>query len=124
MAYVVRENAAPGPAVEVTTDARPHGEECPTMAEELIACTTHNHPSFRADSAELHFAPEKALRGTSHAATLHPHVSTKDGRAACNSIIDQCCGTDEWEKDLEKATNLLQNGKWKGQGNFPLERLV
>ena len=124
LVHVVRDNATPGPAVDVTTDARPHSEECPATAEELVACTAHSHPPFRADSAESCFAPEKALQGTSCAATLCPYVSTKDGRAACNSIINQHCGTDEWEKDPEKATNLLQNRKWKGQGNFPLERFV
>ena len=55
---------------------------------------------------------------------VKPFQRRKDGRSAWLAIHAQCAGIDKWEKMLKEQDELLHTRKWKGTGNFPLERFV
>ena len=122
LSYVIRDDdavPAPCPPLELN---QPYSAEHGSIEADLIHRASHNHGLFRADNAEVYYKLEEATRGTSYANSIKPFQRRKDGRGAFKSLSEQYAGVDKFELELKKQNSLLNTRKWKGQGNFSLER--
>ena len=77
---------------------------------------------YRDDNAQVYYKLEEATRGTQYAATIKPFQKRRNGREAFESIQNQYAGADKWETELKKQDAILHTRKWRGQGNYTLER--
>jgi hypothetical protein len=91
---------------------------------ELIARSSHQHPLFRGDNANVYHYLEEATRSTSYAASIKPFQRTKDVRGAWMALVSQFAGTDKWEADIKRQEQLLHTRVWKGQSNFSHQNFV
>ena len=80
------------------------------------------HELKRDDNAQVYYKLEEATRGTQYAATIKPFQKRRNGREAFESIQNQYAGADKWETELKKQDAILHTRKWRGQGNYTLER--
>ena len=122
LSYVIREDANvpnPCPPLEVN---QPYSAEHGSIENDLISRASHTHGLFRSDNAEVYNKLEEATRGTTYANSIKPYQRRKDGRGAFESLSGQYAGVDKWEIELKKQNSLLNTRKWKGQGNFTLEK--
>ena len=103
---------------------RPYTTRNGSVAADLVAFATHDHPLFGEDNRQLYFDLEKALRSTLYASSLKPFQREKDGRSAYHAIVQQYAGMDKWESELKRCNSLLTTRVWKGNSNFKLESFV
>ena len=123
LAYVVRTEPVVPSAPALVAD-RPYSSEHGSVEAELIARASHDHPLFQEDNSKLYFALEEATRSTTYSASLKPYQRLKNGKDAFAAILAQYAGPDKWEAELKRQDTFLHDRKWKGQGNFPLERFI
>jgi len=125
LAYIIRteanvENAADQlPALQY---GKPHSEDAGSIIIELINSASHTHPNFSIDNGEVFDLVEQAARNTQYMGSIQPFKRRRDGRSAYNAIVSQHAGKDKWEAELKKAQTVMQSTKYKGSGNFTLDR--
>ena len=123
LSYVIRENANP-PAVPPLAVGKPHSSEYGSVEADMVALSSHNHPLYRDDNAQVYFALEQGLRGTSYLSSIKPFQRTRNGREAYFSVQRQYAGEDKWNAEIRKQEEVTHNRVWKGQGQYTLERYV
>ena len=123
LAYLVREDVAPGAASPLAPN-KPFSTENGSVEGELIARLTHNSPVYKDDNSALYHFLEEATRGTIYSATLAPFTRSKNGRDAYLAIMSQHAGKDKWEKELKDHNEFLSTRLWKGNTNFTLESFI
>jgi hypothetical protein len=122
--YVIQEEVqVPAVAPPLATD-QPHSTEHGSVEAELIARSSHQHPLFRGDNANVYHHLEEATRSTSYAASIKPFQRTKDGKGAWMALVSQFAGADTWEAEIKRQEQLLHTRVWKGKSNFSLENFV
>ena len=89
---------------------------------DLVARASHTHGLFRDDNAEVYYKIEEATRGTPYADSIKTFQNEKNGRGAFIALSKQYAGPDKWESQLKRMNHLLHTRKWKGQGNYTLEK--
>ena len=125
LAYVIRiivevgTAANPLPALD---NGKPHSEAAGSIIIELINSASHNHASFVVDNGEVFDLVEQAARNTQYMGSIQQLKRTRDGAGAYNAIVSQHAGKDKWEAELKRAQNIMQSTKYKGSGNFTLDR--
>ena len=122
LSCVIRTDETVPPACPPQATNQPYSEQHGSVEGDLIARASHNHGLFRSDNADVCYKLEEATRGATHANSIAPFKKAKDGRSAFQSLTGQCAGADKWELELKKQNALLNTRKWKGQGNFTLEK--
>jgi hypothetical protein len=124
LAYVIRESVDVPVACPALTANQPYSEEHGSILGDLVNRGSHTHGLFTKDNADIYYKLEEATRGTPYADSIKPFQRAKDGRAAYNALVGQYAGTDKWEAEIKKSTNILQQLKWKGNQNVALEKFV
>ena len=124
LSYVVRDNeSVTNPAPPLLED-KPYSQEHGSVEGELVARASHSHPLFRSDSADVYYHLEAATRNSEVAASLKPFQRKKDGRAAYLAVLSQYAGEDKWAAELKKYDNFVHTAKWKGTGNYTLDKFL
>ena len=123
LSYVIRETETP-PPIGPTAQNMPHSEEGGSIEQDLITYASHNHPNFTRDNSLVYGKIEEATRGTQQAPTIKPYQRRRNGRGAFMAIVAQYAGDDKWTLEIQTNDDFLHSGKWKGTGNFTLERFV
>ena len=95
-----------------------------SVAADLVAFATRDHPLFDKDNRQVHFDLEKALQATAHALSSKPFQHSKDGRGAHQLIVLQGAKNNKWESKPKCCDALLTTGVWKGNTDFELESFV
>ena len=124
LAYVVRLLAAVDPTAPARVTNCPHGIGFDSIAQEMIARLSHNHPKFREDNALVFDLIEEGVRGTTLGACIKQYARAKDGRGAFATIRSQHAGTDKWEAVVKTNELIINTHKWKGANNFTLDSFV
>lgn len=122
LAYVIREDAVVPAVCQPIDPGHPHAAEYGSIEDELIARASHEHPLYKTDNASVYYKLEESTRGTAYAASIKPYQRGKNGRGAFLALKAQHAGDDKWSSELTKQDNVLHNQKWKGQGNYTLEK--
>ena len=122
LAYVIRERVTPPAICPPLAAGQPYSSEHGSIEMDLVERASHSSGLFRDDNATVYYKIEEATRGTPFAASIQTFQRQKDGRGAFIALSKQYAGPDKWEAQLKKMTNLLHTRKWKGQGNYTLER--
>ena len=122
LAYVIRDDTDVPAVVPTLATNQPYSTEHGSIEFELIARADHGHGLFRDDNAQVYYKLEEATRGTQYAATIKPFQRRRSGREAFESIQNQYAGVDKWEIELKKQDAILHTRKWRGQGNYTLEK--
>ena len=122
LAYVIRDVTDVPEVVPTLATDQPYSTEHGSIEFELIARADHEHGLFRDDNAQVYYKLEEATRGTQYAATIKPFQRKRSGREAFESIQNQYAGVDKWEIELKKQDAILHTRKWRGQGNYTLEK--
>ena len=122
LAYVIRDNVTVPVVCPALLPGQPYSVEHGSIEMDLMERALHTHGLFREDNATVYFKIEEATRGTPFADSIKPFQQQKNGREAFMALSKQYAGPDKWESQLKKMTNLLHTRKWKGQGNYSLER--
>eukprot|EP00957_Ditylum_brightwellii_P140369 10695293-Ditylum_brightwellii.AAC.1 len=60
LSYVTRETALAPRPVSVNRENLPQGEEVESIEEELVAQSSHMHPLYREDNAQVYYCLEEA----------------------------------------------------------------
>ena len=116
LSYLIRENVAPGECTPYQNDyTLPYSHEYNSFAEEMIARTTHDHPSYTTDNEALYHIISNALNDTPFMTSIKRHRSRKNGRGAYMDLVTHHSGTTKWN-DLastsdKRATTLVWNGR-------------
>ena len=103
---------------------RPYSNVYGSIAEEMIARTSHDHILFSDDNKLVYQFIEQAVRGTSYAASIKPFERRFDGRGAWLALTSQYAGLDKYKAELEKQEQVLYTRVWKGQSNFSLGQFI
>ena len=109
LAYITREDAVPVGNAPPLATGKSYSDEHGSVAGELVARATHNHPMFRTDNNQVYFELEEATRGTQYAATIRPSNRNHNGREAYLSLVAQHAGADKWITQVKKDEDLLVN---------------
>ena len=124
LSYLIRKDIVPGVPLPPLHTNLPHSEAAGSIQNEMIARANHSHPNYKIDNAKLYSKLEEATRSTVYAASIKPFQRTRNGRDAYKAIINQYAGDDKWTLEVSKNDNLLHSNRWKGTGNFTLERFT
>ena len=122
LAYVVRETETPPVLCPPLATGQPYSTEHGSIEMDLVERAQHTHGLYRDDNAAVYYKIEEATRGTQYADSIKTFQKKKDGRGAFMALSKQYAGPDKWESQLKRMTSLLHTRKWKGQGNYTLER--
>jgi hypothetical protein len=123
LAYVTRENVAPG-APPALGNNLPYSADHNSIEAELTALASHADPIYQSDNEDLFQLLFDATESTSYAGSIAPFKSTGNGRAAYKALTDQYAGPDKWEVEAKRAREFLQIRKWNGQNNQTLDKFV
>jgi hypothetical protein len=123
LAYVTRENVAPGDPPALGTNL-PYSADHGSIEAELTALASHTDPIYKSDNEEVFQMLSDATESTAYAGSITPFKRSGNGRAAYKALTDQFAGPDKWESEAKRAREFLQNRKWTGQNNFTLEKFV
>jgi len=124
LSWIYREVAAVpavAPALEVD---QVYSTEHGSVAGEMVARLSHNHPHFRVDNATGYAQLVTATLGTSYAATIAPFKRTKNGRAALAALKAQFAGPAYWDREVKTCKEFLLNNKWTGTTSFTLSQFL
>ena len=124
LSYVVREVATPAGPVPEAKAGEVYAEAYDSIKKEMIALANHTDPLYEEDNAEVYFKVEEATRGTQYAASIKPFSHNENGRGAFLALLSQHAGKAKWTSVITQMSNLLLTVKWKGQGNYPLEKHI
>jgi len=122
LAYVIRAEDVVPVAPPALANGFPHSEDAGSVERELIMRASHLHPNYRVDNDKVYGKMEEATRGTTYAASIKPFGRRRDGRAAYLAIISQYAGIDKWTIEINKFDSILHNERWKGTGNYSLDK--
>ena len=120
--YVIRQNIAVPVTCPPLATNQPYSDKHGSIEMDLIARASHDHGLFHDNNAQVYYKLEEATRSTQYLDSIKPFQRCKDGRAAFEALNGQYAGADKWELELKKQNKLLHTRKWKGQGNYSLER--
>lgn len=125
LSYVIRAEAivpaaapprAPGQAYSVV-----HG----SIADELAARLSHEHPMFSTDNKAVFAKLELGLIGSAYSAALQPYKRMTDGRGAYIAIKTQFAGQDVCQVVFNEQERSINTGDFTGTNpNFPLSKLL
>ena len=124
LSYLIREDVTPTTPPPPLKTNYPHSEEAGSILDETILRSGHDHPNYKIDNAKLYSKLEEATRSTVYAASIKPFQRQRDGRKVYQAIINQYAGDDKWTQEVSKHDAMLHTNKWKGTGNFTLERFL
>lgn len=122
LSYVIREEANPAGPVPDAQANRAYADIYENIEKEMIALASHDHALYQADNAEVYHKLEEATRSTSYAASIKPFSRQQNGRGAYLALIGQHAGKEKWNSVLTRMNTLVISQKWKGQGNYPLDK--
>ena len=88
----------------------PHCEELGSIVEELNLYTSHIHPLFAQDNANLYDRIERGLMGTSYSSAIIPFRRARNGKAVMDVVVSQFVGKVVWELRIKEAQDYLMIG--------------
>ena len=122
LAYIIRDLDVPPTQLPALANGMLHSTEVRSVQYELIARALHTHPNYCNNNDKVYSKMEEATHSTSYAASIKPLQRQRNGQAAYLAIIRQYAGANKWTLEISKYDSLLHNNKWKGTGNYTLER--
>lgn len=117
--YIIRDNIIPA---DITDDPLSDDDGSPPYAmkygsfhDEMVARTSHNHPSFKADNKHVFNLLNDGLAGTSYISSIQPFSRGKNGREAYKALVLHNLGSAKWDKVAEEADRRLTKVEWNGR---------
>jgi hypothetical protein len=107
-------------------DEQPFGQKYPTFYEEMIARTSHTHPSYAADNRTvLELLVKSFKEHPSLMSSIRPHQRSGNGRAAMQAVVLHNMGNTKWDDLIDKAMNKITKAVWNGKNSrYPLIRHI
>jgi len=107
-------------------DQQPFGQKYPTFYEEMIARTSHTHPSYAADNRTvLELLVKSFKEHPTLMSSIRPHQRSGNGRAALEAVMLHNMGNTKWDDLIEKAMNKITKAVWNGRNSrYPLIRHI
>ena len=94
-----------------------YGSDYDSFHDEMIACASHTHPTYKADNEILFHIINTALADTEYATSIKRHIRTKDGRGAYLDIFLHHQGSNKWKATAELADKKLTTMRWNGRSH-------
>eukprot|EP00587_Corethron_hystrix_P009473 CAMPEP_0113318656 /NCGR_PEP_ID=MMETSP0010_2-20120614/13143_1 /TAXON_ID=216773 ORGANISM="Corethron hystrix, Strain 308" /NCGR_SAMPLE_ID=MMETSP0010_2 /ASSEMBLY_ACC=CAM_ASM_000155 /LENGTH=371 /DNA_ID=CAMNT_0000176013 /DNA_START=610 /DNA_END=1725 /DNA_ORIENTATION=- /assembly_acc=CAM_ASM_000155 len=114
---VAVENIVNAPLPAIATSNLSYAAKYDSFHEEMIGCSSHDHPTYSADNKHVFTIINEALADTIYATSVKPHSRKKNGRAAYKSLVSHNCGNSKWETVSEVTERKVTRSEWNGQSN-------
>ena len=103
LAYLLDDTASRTTASPALLADHPHCEELGSIVEEINLYTSHVHPLFAQDNANLYDWIERGLTGTSYSSSIIPFRFACNGKAAMDAVVTKFAGKEVWELRIKEA---------------------
>ena len=80
--------------------------------KEMIARTSHAHPTYAADNKHVFNIINKALADTSYISLVKKISWSKDGRGAYKALCTHNLGSSKWETLIDEAEQKVTRTEW------------
>ena len=124
LAYLIDDTARRATARPALLADHPDCEELGSIVDELNLYTSHVHPLFAQENANLYDRIERGLKGTSYLSAIIPFRRARNGKVAMDDVVSQFSGNVVWELRIKEAQDYLMNRKWTGTTNQTLKEHI
>lgn len=114
LSYVIRENPTPGNVPALAANKATSANYSSIM-DELIDHCPHIGAGFAEDNAAVLQVIVEMTKDTSHASSVKPHVSKRDGRAAYLALTQHNMGNSKFEELVNAAEQMVLTRIWNGK---------
>ena len=126
LSYIIKDGVNPGVLpVYAGTYILPYGAQYNSFQEEMIARTTHDHPTYATDNEQVYHIVANALADTTYLASIKRHRNTKDGRGAYLDLVMHHLGTNKWNSIASNSDKRSTTLTWNGRSHrYTLSRHI
>ena len=126
LSYIIRDRVDPGalPAYAATYNL-PYGAQYSSFQEEMIARTTHDHPTYSTDNEHVYHVIATALADTPYLSSIKRHRNAKDGRGAYLDLVLHHLGSNKWNNIASNSDKRSTTLTWNGRSHrYTLSRHI